>query len=144
MSERGLPRMQRLDRDEVGSGCGPWCAPLHMVERVVGAHPDGCYFDVDHFMIGGKLVRRGRPDIYLYKHGFTRNYRNVDEAGHAYRFIPPRTDRGSGQYRRHRDLTAAIDELGLWQMPDLYGHQWTRPRWPEARSEGSGDDVAWG
>ena len=119
------------------SGCGPWCEPLHMVERVVGSHPDGKYFDVDHFGVGVTLHRRGRPDIFLYKHYFTRRYLNLDAAGHAYRYHPPRSDRGSGQYRRHRDLHAAIDDLHLWELPYLAGNQWTgtlgprpdTPRW---------------
>ena len=124
MSGHPLPRMLFPERDELGE-CGPWCAPLHMVERIVGAHPDGCYFDVDHFMICGSLLRRERPDIFLYKHSFTRRYLNVDEAGHTYRYFPPRTDRGYGQYRRHREPGAGIDALGLWEMPDLAGHRWT-------------------
>jgi hypothetical protein len=127
MSELSSPRMQYPDRDEVGSGCGPWCAPLHMVERVVGAHPDGRHFDVDDFMICGKLLRRRPPDIFLYKHGVTRRYLNVDDAGHTYRYYPPRGERGNGQYRRHRDLTAAIDALDLWMMSNSAGTAWTEP-----------------
>lgn len=133
MSEISLPPMLFPEREELLE-CGPWCEPLHMVERVVGAHPDGRYFDVDHFMICGKLLRRGRPDVFLYKHGFTRRYLNVDEAGHTYRCFPPRGERGNGQYRRHRDLTAAIDALGLWRMPTLAGAAWAgMPAWDAER-----------
>lgn len=120
MASPSIPNFSFPDRDELRA-CGPWCAPLHMVERVVAALPDGRYFDVDHFMIMGKVLRRDRPHIILYKHVFTRHYLNLDEAGHSYRYHAPRSDSGNGQYRRDRDLAAAIRRVGLHDVPYLSG-----------------------
>lgn len=120
MADTSCPPIVFADPDEV-RGCGPWCEALHMVERAIAGLPEARYFDVDHFGVGVKLLRRGRPDIFLFKHYFTRRFLNLDAAGHSYRYFPPRTDAGSGQYRRDGDLLGAIRRLGLWEMPHLAG-----------------------
>ena len=55
--------------------CDEWCAALHLVESHVADFPDGKFFDVDDFMVMGGWRRRGKPMIYLYKHSFTRHYK---------------------------------------------------------------------
>ncbi len=122
------------------AGPGGWCAPLHLVERAVAGQSFARFFDVDHFMFGGRVARRGRPDVFLNKHIYTRRYLNLDEQGHAYRFLaPPEGSVRLGQYRPHRDLVTAIDALGLhempWLAPDLererlgftYDERWNHP-----------------
>ncbi len=109
--------------DEDASGCSWWCGPMHQVERAVASEVFARFFSIDHFMFMGKLVRRGRPDLYLNKHSFTRRYLNLDDEGHAYRYLPPKypDSRSHGQYRAHRDLVAAIDNLELHLMPWMMG-----------------------
>ena len=102
--------------------CSDWCRPIHMVESAIAGQPFAKYFDVDDFMWMGKLHRRGRPDLILHKHCHTRRYLNLDADGHAYRYLsPPPGSTLMGQYRIHRDLVDAIDDVWLYEMPWLAG-----------------------
>lgn len=96
-----------------------WWAPLEAVGRVIADDPRHRFFDVADFMLMAKLKRRTpQPDLLLYKHFFTRHYLNLDDAGNAYRYVPPRhLTSGSGRYLRHRDLHTALDALTLWELP---------------------------
>ena len=67
-----------------------WVEPLEAVARAVAGDPLYPFFDTDDFMIMARLLRRPRPSIVLYKHYYTRRYLNLDDAGHAYRYIGPR------------------------------------------------------
>lgn len=93
-----------------------WSRPLNKAAVAVAKLGDWAdqFFDPDDFMIMGRLVRQGRPDIVLYKHVETRLYLNLDDAANAYRFCPPKDPmRGDGRYVRQPDLRAAIDHLRL-------------------------------
>jgi hypothetical protein len=99
-----------------------WWAPLERVARLVVGVPAYQFFDVDDFMLIVRLVRPPRPAITLYKHRETRRYLNLDDAGHAYRYVPPRDDsKSNGRYVAHRDLREALDHLRLWELP------WMKP-----------------
>ena len=98
-----------------------WWAPLDAVGRVIAGEPRFRFFDLGDFMVMARVVRRPRrPDVLLYKHGYTRRYLNLDDAGHAYRYVPPRENgRGTGRYVRHRDLLTALDHLKVWELARL-------------------------
>lgn len=126
MASVRFPRMSFPSEEDVDV-CNDWCEPLHLVARAIVHHREAAYFDVADFMVMGKLHRRGRPDLILYKHCDTRRYLNLDAGGHAYRYLPPPTGSESlGQYRQHRDLTAAIDELRLAELPCLLRSRFER------------------
>ena len=86
-------------------------------------------FELGHFMIMGKVLRRPRPYLVLYKPSWTRRYLNLDAEGHPYRYFPPKdlASTRSGQYRIHRDLPTAMDLLRLWELP------WMKPDLDEHR-----------
>jgi hypothetical protein len=99
-----------------------WWAPLEAVARVSAGQPHYAFFDPADFMLMGRIVRRSpRADLLLYKHWYTRRYLNLDQAGHAYRFVPPRALHRSGRYLHHGSLADALDALGLWELP------WMKP-----------------
>lgn len=106
-----------------------WWAPLDALGRVIAGEPRYRFFELADFMVMARVVRRPRrPDLLLYKHGYTRRYLNLDDAGHAYRYVAPREiGRGSGRYVRHRDLRTALDHLDLWELP------WMKPSLAEHR-----------
>jgi hypothetical protein len=116
-----------------------WFAPLQSLERALNT-PHGLtsdrFFDPHDFMIMARVVRPSRPDLWLYKHSYTRRYVNLDAAGHAYRYHPPRAlqSTSQGQYRRHKDLRAAVQALGLWELP------WMKPGLEPFRAGTSWDD----
>lgn len=118
-----------------------WTTPLHKVTKALAGSTEYItdrFFDPHDFMIMCRMLRQGRPDLTLYKHSDTRRYLNLDDDGHAYRYYPPRIDKAGhdGQYRRHRDLRAAITGLRLWELPWMkpaleaatYGVPWSQ-RW---------------
>ena len=103
--------------------------PLEQVARLSRLDVGMPAFHPCEFMYAGRMfnTRKGL-DIYLYKHGDTRCYLNLDPAGHAYEYrgpVPGREgDLGSGgRYRRHRSLIEGITGLELWRF-DL-----DRPLW---------------
>ena len=131
-----------------------WWAPLEGVARLVVGEPAYQFFDLGDFMLMARLVRPPRPAITLYKHYWTRRYLNLDDAGHAYRYIAPREySTSNGRYVAHRNLKDALDHLRLWELPwmksslDAYrfGRTWEE-RWalhPDviAESLGSPSDA---
>jgi hypothetical protein len=113
-----------------------WWAPLEAVARAITHEHRYRFFDLSDFMLMAKVVRRNpRPDVFLYKHCHTRHYLNLDEAGHAYRYVPPRElFGGSGRYLKHRSLRVALDGLELWALP------WMNPGLAEHRHGLSWED----
>lgn len=106
-----------------------WTRPLEAVARTIAGVRRYRFFDLGDFMIMAQVRRRDRPDLHLYKHVHTRRYLNLDAAGHAYRYVSPRTvaSKSSGRYLAHKDLRAALDHLELWLLP------WMKPGLEEYR-----------
>lgn len=103
---------------------GPaWWAPLEGVARAVEGNPRYRFFDLADFMLMCRQHRKKRPSLLLYKHYYTRRYINLDDAGHAYKYVAVRDgdDWEPGRYVRHRSLSAALDALDLWELP------WMKP-----------------
>lgn len=115
-----------------------WTRPLESAARAIAGMRRYRYFELGDFMLMGKEVRRPRPDVHLYKHVHTRRYLNLDQAGHAYRYIGPRAPESnySGRYVAHRDLRTALDHLELWLLP------WFKPGL-EAQRFGLSFDQRW-
>ena len=102
--------------------CNEWCTGMHLIETECVDHPLFRWFSVDDLMVAGAVRRPGHPLLYLYKHRDTRRYLNVDEAGVAWRYVPPPADRlgfaeDHGSYERLPSLGAALDLLHLWELP---------------------------
>lgn len=134
--------MKRMFPPDEGRLDASWFDPLLKVQRALaapGGMPSDRFFDPHDFMIMERLVRRPRPDLWLYKHIHTRRYINLDADGHAYRYFPPRSPDSTreGQYRRHRDLRSAVRTLGLWELP------WMKPGLEAFRGGNEWSDRWW-
>jgi hypothetical protein len=107
-----------------------WIEPLEAVASAIAGDPLYRFFDTDDFMIMARLIRRPRPSIVLYKHYYTRRYLNLDDAGHAYRYIGARdaNSQSDGRYVAHKDLRVALNHLELWDLP------WMKPGLEQYRS----------
>jgi hypothetical protein len=101
----------------------PVWEPLETVARWVRARPDVDPFHPGEFM-WMYSVRNTRKNlaIHLYKHVDTRRYLNLGDDGHAYAYVPSRSDGlddcSGGKYRRYRSPIDAIDHLELWLFFD--------------------------
>jgi hypothetical protein len=98
-----------------------WWEPLVAVEARMQESPrllDRC-LRVGDFMLMGRVRRRGRPLVYLYKHKDTRRYLNVDPRLDAYAYMAPRdlASTAPGSYHRLDSLEEGIDGVGLWELP---------------------------
>jgi hypothetical protein len=91
-----------------------WWRPLEQVMHTIAGDPRYEAVDIDDFMLMGGVARRGRPRIVLYKHVHSRRYLNLDDAGHAYGYVPPRPGAsGDGRYVALEDLRTALERLDL-------------------------------
>jgi hypothetical protein len=70
---------------------------------------------IDEFRLSGRVLRQGRPDVWIYEHHVNRGSLCVDAVGDAYRFVATPRGRGVGQFRRCPLRTA------LWRagLPDV-------------------------
>lgn len=114
-----------------------WFAPLEDLIEVVPTERPYRFFDPADFMMMGRVVRRGRPAITIYKHNYTRSHINLDPHGTAYRYVPPPIDGpGLGRYLRHRSVLDALCALNLhelpWMKPGLEHEQLGPSPWDEA------------
>jgi hypothetical protein len=62
----------------------PCWGPLERIATLCNDHPDLPHVDPDQFMYMGRVVRRERPPVHLYKHVSTRRYLCLDPLGHAF------------------------------------------------------------
>ena len=101
----------------------PVWEPLERFARLVWQMPELAQFHPIEFMFMA-TVRNQRLGIriHLYKHVDTRRYLNLDDAGHAYAYVPRATEEEldrpefSGRYRRYGNPLDAIDGLWLWEF----------------------------
>jgi hypothetical protein len=96
--------------------------PLRLVaERLATSTvPADAFFDPDDFMLVTWCRRDRAPGVDVFTHVDTRRSLNLDPDGVPYRHVPEAAP-GAGRYERHRTLRAAVDALGLWELP------WLRP-----------------
>jgi hypothetical protein len=101
-----------------------WWAPL-MLFGLAMAREGLPALDPDEFMLMGRIVRSGRPDLWLYKHIYSRRYANLDDRGTPYRYIPPKDvlrSKSDGRYVLHKDPRSAWWQLDLLDFsPALRG-----------------------
>lgn len=104
----------------------PVWEPLERLARLVWEMPEVPQFHPGEFMYMG-AVRNQRLDIriHLYKHVDTRRHLNLDDAGHAYVYVPSDVDADldrpefGGRYRRYGTPLDAIGGLRLWEFDTL-------------------------
>jgi hypothetical protein len=98
----------------------------HVLERVALLSRESesvLTFAACEFMFMGREDRRRRR-IWLYKHVATRRYINLDDEGHAYRYVAPADLSKDGRYIAHRRLRDAVDHLEV----DLVDTAWRYER----------------
>ena len=95
-----------------------WWTPLQSAIDSVGGVHRSYRLRPSDFMYMYCAVRRERPDVFAYKHRWTRHYLHLDAEGRPYRFVASaHPTQGTGRYLRYRNLAAALDHLALWEVP---------------------------
>jgi hypothetical protein len=96
-----------------------WWAVLHRFAALVARIPELPAVVPGEFTFVGRWDRRGRPNIWEYKHTRTRRLLQLDENLVAYRYVTPRDNPlGPGRYvRRVGGLFEAVYHLELWRSP---------------------------
>lgn len=95
-----------------------WWSPLTDVLASIGGVHRRHRLTVDDLLPRFRVERRERPDVYAYRHRWTRRHLYLDADGRAYRYVAPRHPvAGSGRYLPYRKLESALDGLALWDVP---------------------------
>jgi hypothetical protein len=100
---------------------------------------------LDEFRLAGRVVRNGRPDVWIYEHHANGGSLCVDVTGTTYRFIPTPGAKGVGQFRPC-DIRSAVWRAGLPDVvePVRYDERRRRAGAPlswETGTEPLADDV---
>ena len=95
---------------------------VHLLHTAVHDEPWARWLDPNDFMRMG-TERRGNAVISLYKHRDTRHYLNIDELGRTYGYREPTSEADEGDRGSYGRIShaAAIDAVGLWELP------WMKP-----------------
>jgi len=114
----------------------PVWEPLERFARLVWQQPELPQFHPVEFMHMASVAnQRLKVRIHLYKHVDTRCYLNLDDACHAYAFLPRDQGRDkpgfSGWYRRHSSPVDAIAGLCLrWFETERLFRTFPPEEWP--------------
>jgi hypothetical protein len=105
-----------------------WWRPLMLVSRRARLDRFPWPVHLDEFRLAGRVVRRGRPDIWIYEHHENGGSVCVDAAGATYRFTA--TPRGPGAGR----FTTCEVRTALWRarLPEVVAPVWYDERRPDA------------
>ena len=96
---------------------------------------------LDEFRLAGRVLRGGRPDVWIYEHHANGGSLCVDATGATYRFIATPGARGVGQFRPC-DVRSAVWRAGLPQVdePVAYGEEADGPGpWRPGTDRHAGD-----
>ncbi|HKE76750.1 MAG TPA: hypothetical protein VKB57_24235 [Acidimicrobiales bacterium] len=114
-----------------------WWRPLVMASRRARAEGLPWPVHVDEYRLSGRVVRRGRPDVWIYEHHANGGAVCVDQTGSAYRFVatPGADDGAIGQFRAC-PLAESLRRAGIPQVTGRVTYH--RPDPPPV---GAGADV---
>jgi hypothetical protein len=122
-----------------------WWRPLLLASA--RARQQRIYWPIhlDEFRLAGRVVRHGRPDIWIYEHHANGGSLCVDATGTTYRFIATPRARGPGRFEPCEIRSA------IWRarLPDVVEPVWydepsqRHPAgWHRAADDAAADDAA--
>ena len=125
-----------------------WWRPLLLASERARRRRTPWPIHLDEFRLAGRVVRSGRPDVWIYEHHTNRGALCVDVTGTTYEFIATPRAKGLGRFRPC-DIRTAVWRAGL---PDVVERVWyddprrgsaAPPPWESATEplDGAPDDV---
>ena len=117
-----------------------WWRPLVLASQRARRRRVPWPIHLDEFRLAGRVLRSGRPDVWIYEHHANGGSLCVDATGTTYRFIPTPGAKGVGQFRPC-DVRSAVWRAGLPEVvePAVYGEEAEEP---EPWSPGAAPDDA--
>lgn len=118
-----------------------WWLPLLRAGRQAMAEQMHWLIVLDEWQLLGRFLRKGRPDVWLYRHSLSSGELLVDHTGQCYRFIPNASGPSTGRFATI-GIRAAVWRSGLpdvgpavwWEQPprhlDEDGAGWATPELP--------------
>jgi hypothetical protein len=106
-----------------------WWRPLLLASQQARRRRVPWPIHLDEFRLAGRVVRDGRPDVWIYEHHANRGSLCIDATGTTYRFIPTPMAKGVGQFRPC-DIRSAVWRAGLPEVVEP-----VRYREPPAEAE---------
>lgn len=97
-----------------------WWRPLLLVSRRARLDRFPWPVHLDEFRLAGRVVRKGRPDIWIYEHHENGGSVCVDATGATYRFTATPRGRGAGRF------TVCEVRTALWRarLPEVVAPLW--------------------
>jgi hypothetical protein len=98
-----------------------WWRPLLLASERARRRRVPWPIHLDEFRLAGRVIRSGRPDVWIYEHHANGGTLCIDATGTTYRFIPTPMAKGVGQFRPC-DVRSAVWRAGLPEVvePVLY------------------------
>lgn len=113
-----------------------WWAPLVRAARRALDETVPWLIVIDEWALTGRVERRGRPDVWVYRHRGGGGDLCVDDTGQPYRFIPSSSGPSLGRFTPI-DIRPAVWRAGLptvgqavffeWPFPMADGLEWDDP-----------------
>jgi hypothetical protein len=113
-----------------------WWRPLLLASQRARRRRVPWPIHLDEFRLAGRVVRSGRPDVWIYEHHGNGGSLCIDATGSTYRFIPTPSAKGVGQFRPC-DIRSAVWRAGL---PEVVEPMWYRE--PPVGDKGRPGDAA--
>jgi hypothetical protein len=97
-----------------------WWRPLMLASQRARSGRVPWPIHLDEFRLSGRVLRSGRPDVWIYEHHANGRALCIDAAGTTYRFVPTPRAKGAGQFRPC-DIRTAV-----WRarLPDVVKPVW--------------------
>jgi hypothetical protein len=117
-----------------------WWRPLMLASRRARAERFPYPIHVDEFRLAGRVIRAGRPDVWIYDHRANGGSVCVDDTGQAWRYVGSTTP-GAGSFRRCK-LADALRRAGLPDVVTAVRYEKAPPAPAGAARGSSGSSLA--
>lgn len=111
-----------------------WWRPLLLASQRARSRRLPWPIHLDEFRLSGRVMRSGRPDVWLYEHHANGGTLCIDAMGATYKFVATPGGKGVGQFRTC-ELRTAVYRAGLPEVVE--------PIWYERPRRAWGDDSPW-
>jgi hypothetical protein len=107
-----------------------WWRPLLLASQRARSRRLPWPIHLDEFRLSGRVLRSGRPDVWLYEHHANGGTLCIDSMGATYRFVATPGGKGVGQFRAC-ELRTAVYCAGLPEVVESVWYDRPGPAWDD-------------